>query len=100
MNYISKIQEKEEMTKLNAVALYEALTGIKPDIKIGEYYISKSYNNNNDKIHINHESGEGGDFSKKDFNKIIEPCFDADNIGVYNKKSLANAVNKFYQENF
>ena len=76
--------------------LHEFMTGIKPDIKIGEYYISKSACSS-DKIHINHESGEGGDFSKEDFYKALGKI---PQRYMSSYESLKKAIDKFYQENF
>ena len=48
-------------------------------MKIGEFEITEAYGDKETKIAIYHESGEGGDFSKEEFAKIIA---------------------KFYEENF
>ena len=50
--------------------------GETPRIIIGEFTISESSTSkDNSKIWIEHQSGEGGDFSKKDFEKVLETFY-------------------------
>lgn len=40
-------------------------------MKIGEWKIDEAYGDKETKFAIYHESGEGGDFSKEEFAKVI-----------------------------
>lgn len=53
------------------------------NIVIGDFKITPSYANDPDKIGIQHESGEGGDFNRKEF-----------------EDHMYRAVSEFYKEHF
>lgn len=40
-------------------------------MKIGEFEITEAYSDKDTKFAIYHESGEGGEFSKEEFAKVI-----------------------------